>query len=85
MYNSYLDREPCTVNSLCVSPQRRERYFWSNLPNISKRKVFDVIKTIGPILDDFLDKNLGRKATVEKICTITTKKRCLQDGKLNLN
>lgn len=37
----------------------------------------------GPVLDDYLDKNLGRKANVEKICTITTKRSCLQDGNVD--
>lgn len=46
-------------------------------------QLMDEISEREPVLDDFLIKNLGRKANFDKIWTITTKRNCLNDGNIN--
>jgi len=85
LLNRFLDCEPCTINSLHLSAQQRKRFFWSNLVDIKNIDLDKDEKNVGPLLDEYLNKNLNRVANVDKIGTITTKKSCLQDGKLRLN
>lgn len=68
-----------------MSPQRRRRLFWSNIPNIGEldytvEHIHRPHLLYGPKLDDYLEKNLNRQANISKIGTITTKRSCLQDG-----
>ncbi|XP_050437300.1 DNA (cytosine-5)-methyltransferase 3B-like [Adelges cooleyi] len=80
--SQFLESDPYVLDSLDLSPQRRRRFFWSNIPNIESLQCARTANDVcTPLLDEYLDKNLGRKANVDKIGTITTKRNCLQDGK----
>ncbi|XP_050533477.1 DNA (cytosine-5)-methyltransferase 3C-like [Daktulosphaira vitifoliae] len=79
--SQFLECDPYVLDSFSLTPQRRRRFFWSNIPNIeSLQCTHSTDDNYGPVLDEYLDKNLGRKANVNKIGTITTKRNCLQDG-----
>lgn len=82
----FLQSEPCIIDSLHLSPQRRKRFFWNNLPCIENMiySLSIITKEYERLLDDCLTKNLGRVANVDKIGTITTKRTCLNDGNILL-
>lgn len=69
------------IDSVNVSPMCRQRYFWSNIPEMDHLQE-SIKENVGPLLEEYLDINLGRKANYKKIRTITTKKSCLQDGNI---
>lgn len=75
----FLKCEPFVIDSHNVSPQARRRFFWTNLPGVThSTSMSDEVE--GPTLDSCLDKNLGRRANVSKVRTITTKRSCLQES-----
>lgn len=80
-----MDSEPYVIDSLHLSPQRRKRFFWNNLPDIDSLidKLQHETRLNEPVLNDCLTKNLGRTANFDKIGTITTKRNCLNDGIIN--
>ncbi|XP_026819840.1 DNA (cytosine-5)-methyltransferase 3C-like [Rhopalosiphum maidis] len=82
--SKFFECQPNIVDSLHFSPQRRRRFFWANLPDMEQLFHAREIGQIGidePKLEDYLEKNLDRRANVEKVGTITSKRSCLQDGK----
>lgn len=78
----FLGCEPYVIDSCNVSPQMRQRFFWTNLPGVAEMIATNK-KDIGPTLDSCLDENLGRQANVSKVGTITTKRSCFQDSNYN--
>jgi len=81
----FFECQPIIFDSLHFSPQRRKRYFWSDLPGIKQlayAREMDDFDINQPKLMDYLEKNLDRQANVEKIGTITSKRSCLQDSML---
>ena len=50
----YMDIEPILINSNTVSPQNRERWYWTNIPNISSPPPLND-QTLGDILEDEVD------------------------------
>lgn len=80
----FFECQPIVLDSLHFSPQRRKRFFWSNLPGITKLPDIQKMKyvTNAPKLEDYLEKNLDRQANVEIVGTITSKRSCLQDSML---
>lgn len=79
----FLESELYVLDSKKVSPQIRKRIFCSNIPGITDLQVYlNETDDEGPVLDDFLNKNLGRKANITKCNTITTKQTCLQDSNI---
>jgi hypothetical protein len=66
-----------------LQPTKTEKVFWAILPGLDKLSYDREIGLIGidePKLEEFLEKSLNRRANVEKIGTITSKRSCLQDG-----
>ncbi|XP_017770102.1 PREDICTED: DNA (cytosine-5)-methyltransferase 3A-like [Nicrophorus vespilloides] len=72
----FLMCEPTMVSAAWVSPQRRERFFWGNLPTLQCN-----FENKGPTLEEYLGSN--RKALCEKVNTITTKRNSLYQGNEN--
>ncbi|XP_038165283.1 DNA (cytosine-5)-methyltransferase 3B-like [Cyprinodon tularosa] len=73
----FLECNPVLVDAVKVSPANRARYFWGNIPGMSR-----------PITASQKDKlnlqeclELGREARVTKVRTITTKSNSLKQGK----
>ncbi|XP_060847967.1 DNA (cytosine-5)-methyltransferase 3C-like [Rhopalosiphum padi] len=82
--SKFFECQPFVFDSLHFSPQRRKRFFWANLPGLEKLSYDWEIGLIGTNehkLEEYLAKSLNRRANVEKIGTITSKRSCLQDGK----
>lgn len=81
----FFESQPIIVDSLHFSPQRRKRYFWSNLMGVAEMayvQKMDNYDIDEPKLEDYLEKILDRQANVEKVGTITSKRSCLQDSML---
>ncbi|XP_034029359.1 uncharacterized protein LOC117513134 [Thalassophryne amazonica] len=73
----FLECNPVLVDAVKVSPAHRARYFWGNIPGMSR-----------PIAASYKDKlnlqeclEVGRIARVTKIRTITTNSNSLKQGK----
>lgn len=80
-----MGRTPYIIDSLSITPQCRKRFFWSNIPGLAELETrLHEKKLDGPVLDQYLNKNLGRTANVRRVNTITTKRTCLQDGKIKI-
>ncbi|GFU49688.1 hypothetical protein NPIL_446961 [Nephila pilipes] len=84
--SSFLMQEPALIDSKFVSPQARARYFWGNIPGMHTLYKYwtsehdenlDVGFQKETLLSHCLLENLGRKAVVEKIRTVTTQKNSL--------
>ncbi|KAF8790600.1 DNA (cytosine-5)-methyltransferase 3B like protein [Argiope bruennichi] len=79
--------DPSLIDAKWVSPQIRPRYFWGNIPGMHMFNKYcsslhnDVTPDLGyqeeKLLNHCLLKDLGRKAVVEKIRTVTTQKNSL--------
>ena len=92
--SSYFKREPIRINSNLVSPQSRDRYYWTNIPNISIPKdknifVKDILEKEVPIKyflkKDYIyipkqQKHKSKSGLVYK-CGIISKNKWLEDGK----
>ncbi|KAM9751308.1 DNA (cytosine-5)-methyltransferase 3C-like [Menidia menidia] len=73
----FLECNPVLVDAIAVSPAHRARYFWGNIPGMSR-----------PIIPSQKDKlrlqdclEIGREATVTKVRTITSNLNSLKQGK----
>ncbi|CAL1294732.1 unnamed protein product [Larinioides sclopetarius] len=85
--STFLAKEPALIDAKFVSPQIRPRYFWGNIPGLQMLNKYcssshnDMISGLGyqqeKLLDHCLLKNLGRKAVIEKIRTVTTQRNSL--------
>ncbi|KAF2905051.1 hypothetical protein ILUMI_27559 [Ignelater luminosus] len=70
----YLQCEPTLINSLCVSPQHRNRLYWGNLPTLKQPVSTDSI----PLLQNYLMPK--RMALVDCIKTVTTRNNSLKQS-----
>ncbi|XP_055930560.1 DNA (cytosine-5)-methyltransferase 3A-like isoform X2 [Argiope bruennichi] len=85
--STFLMNDPSLIDAKWVSPQIRPRYFWGNIPGMHMFNKYcsslhnDVTPDLGyqeeKLLNHCLLKDLGRKAVVEKIRTVTTQKNSL--------
>ncbi|XP_032376067.1 uncharacterized protein LOC116692137 isoform X1 [Etheostoma spectabile] len=73
----FLECNPVLVDAVKVSPAHRRRYFWGNIPGMSR----PIIASQNDKLDlqDCLE--IGREARVNKVRTITTNPNSLKQGK----
>ncbi|XP_024148803.1 DNA (cytosine-5-)-methyltransferase 3 beta, duplicate a [Oryzias melastigma] len=74
----FLECNPVLIDAIHVSPAHRARYFWGNLPGMSRpvtTSLDDKVK-----LQDCLE--IGRVARFDKVRTITTKTNCMWQGKI---
>lgn len=70
----FLQCEPKLLDAVAISPQKRPRLFWGNLPTLGGRMPVDE----DSILQNYLMSN--RTATVSKLNTVTTKTNSLKQG-----
>lgn len=75
----FLQCNPVMVNSKEVSAQQRSRYFWGNLPGMS-RQMFPS-KSDRLNLQDCLEPNCGRVARMNKVRCVTTRNHSLMQTK----
>uniref|UniRef100_A0A8C7WZM6 Uncharacterized protein n=1 Tax=Oryzias sinensis TaxID=183150 RepID=A0A8C7WZM6_9TELE len=68
---------PVLVDAVKVSPAHRARYFWGNIPGMSRPIIASQNHRL--TLQDCLD--IGRQARVTKVRTITTNPNSLKQGK----
>ncbi|RVE70839.1 hypothetical protein OJAV_G00069160 [Oryzias javanicus] len=74
----FLECNPVLIDAVHVSPAHRARFFWGNLPGMSRpvtTSLDDKVK-----LQDCLE--IGRVAKFDKVRTITTKTNCMWQGKI---
>uniref|UniRef100_A0A3B5MFJ7 DNA (cytosine-5-)-methyltransferase n=1 Tax=Xiphophorus couchianus TaxID=32473 RepID=A0A3B5MFJ7_9TELE len=73
----FLECNPVLVDAVKVSPAHRARYFWGNIPGMSRPIIASQNDKLN--LQDCLE--LGREARVTKVRTITTNPNSLKQGK----
>ncbi|XP_068588994.1 uncharacterized protein [Cebidichthys violaceus] len=73
----FLECNPVLVNAVKVSPASRARYFWGNIPGMSRPITASQNDKLN--LQDCLE--IGREARVSKVRTITTNTNSLKQGK----
>uniref|UniRef100_A0AAQ4PEG2 DNA (cytosine-5-)-methyltransferase n=1 Tax=Gasterosteus aculeatus aculeatus TaxID=481459 RepID=A0AAQ4PEG2_GASAC len=73
----FLECNPVLVNAVNVSPAHRARCFWGNIPGMSRPITASQNDKLN--LQDCLE--IGRKARVSKVRTITTNPNSLKQGK----
>nr|XP_046252388.1 uncharacterized protein LOC124063104 [Scatophagus argus] len=73
----FLECNPVLVDAVKVSPAHRARYFWGNIPGMSRPIIPSQNDKLS--LQDCLE--IGREARVTKVRTITTNKNSLKQGK----
>ncbi|KAM4736751.1 uncharacterized protein FYW61_004416 [Anableps anableps] len=73
----FLECNPVLVDAVKVSPAHRARYFWGNIPGMSRPIIASQKDKLN--LQDCLE--LGREARVNKVRTITTNPNSLKQGK----
>ncbi|XP_023812790.1 DNA (cytosine-5)-methyltransferase 3B isoform X2 [Oryzias latipes] len=73
----FLECNPVLVDAVKVSPAHRARYFWGNIPGMSRPIIASQNHRL--TLQDCLD--IGRQARVTKVRTITTNPNSLKQGK----
>ncbi|XP_035513007.1 uncharacterized protein LOC118324671 [Morone saxatilis] len=73
----FLECNPVLVNAVKVSPAHRGRYFWGNIPGMSRPIIASQKDKL--TLQDCLE--IGREARVTKVRTITTNPNSLKQGK----
>ncbi|XP_061701921.1 DNA (cytosine-5)-methyltransferase 3C-like [Syngnathoides biaculeatus] len=76
----FLECNPVLIDAVSVSPAHRARYFWGNLPGMSRPLSTSLDQKLS--LQDCLE--AGRVAKLDKVRTITTKSNSLRQGKLGL-
>lgn len=74
----FLECNPVMVDAVKVSPAHRARYFWGNLPGMSRPLASSLSDNTE--LQDCLE--LGRTAMFSKVRTITTKSNSIKQGKM---
>ncbi|XP_061591518.1 DNA (cytosine-5)-methyltransferase 3B-like [Cololabis saira] len=73
----FLECNPVLVDAVKVSPAHRARYFWGNIPGMSRPIIASQKDKLS--LQDCLE--IGREARVTKVRTITTNPNSLKQGK----
>ncbi|XP_058499785.1 uncharacterized protein LOC131469012 isoform X2 [Solea solea] len=73
----FLECNPVLVDAVKVSPAHRARYFWGNIPGMSRPIIASQSDRL--TLQDCLE--IGRQAQVTKVRTITTNPNSLKQGK----
>ncbi|XP_059189546.1 uncharacterized protein LOC131971901 isoform X2 [Centropristis striata] len=73
----FLECNPVQLNAVRVSPAHRARYFWGNIPGMSRPIIASQNDKLN--LQDCLE--IGREARVTKVRTITTNPNSLKQGK----
>ncbi|XP_017295445.1 DNA (cytosine-5)-methyltransferase 3B [Kryptolebias marmoratus] len=73
----FFECNPVLVDAVKVSPAHRARYFWGNIPGMSRPIIASQTDKLN--LQDCLE--LGREAKVTKVRTITTNPNSLKQGK----
>ncbi|XP_071329252.1 uncharacterized protein [Trachinotus anak] len=73
----FLECNPVLVDAVKVSPAHRARYFWGNIPGMSRAIIASQSDKLN--LQDCLE--IGREARVTKVRTITTNSNSLKQGK----
>ncbi|KAM4563623.1 DNA (cytosine-5)-methyltransferase 3B-like, partial [Odontesthes bonariensis] len=73
----FLECNPVLVDAVKVSPAHRARYFWGNIPGMSRPIIASQNDKLS--LQDCLE--IGRLARVTKVRTITTNPNSLKQGK----
>ncbi|XP_070766006.1 uncharacterized protein [Enoplosus armatus] len=73
----FLECNPVLVDAVKVSPAHRARYFWGNIPGMSRPIIASQKDKLS--LQDCLE--IGREARVTKVRTITTNANSLKQGK----
>lgn len=92
--SSYFGHEPICINSNLVSAQSRERYYWTNIPNVEIPKdknimVSDIIEKDAPekyyLKQEYKyipkEKEHKSKNGLNYVCGIISKKKWIEDGK----
>lgn len=74
----FLECNPVLVDAVKVSPAHRARYFWGNIPGMSRPPATSLEDKVS--LQDCLE--VGRTAKYDKVRTITTKTNSTRQGKL---
>jgi len=72
-----MDTDPVLIDASWFSVQHRAGLFWGNVPGLGKT----VIPEVDIKLQDCLLPNMNRRATFEKIRTVTTNANFLRQGK----
>ncbi|XP_068997839.1 uncharacterized protein [Embiotoca jacksoni] len=73
----FLECNPVMVDAIKVSPAHRARYFWGNIPGMSRPIIASQTDKLN--LQDCLE--IGREARMTKVRTITTNPNSLKQGK----
>ncbi|KAF3697374.1 DNA (cytosine-5)-methyltransferase 3B [Channa argus] len=73
----FLECNPVLVDAVKVSPAHRARYFWGNIPGMTRPIIASQNDKLS--LQDCLE--IGREARVTKVRTITTNPNSLKQGK----
>ncbi|XP_023248722.1 uncharacterized protein LOC111644192 [Seriola lalandi dorsalis] len=73
----FLECNPVLVDAVKVSPAHRARYFWGNIPGMTRPIIASQSDKLN--LQDCLE--IGREARVAKVRTITTNPNSLKQGK----
>ncbi|XP_041859223.1 DNA (cytosine-5)-methyltransferase 3B-like isoform X2 [Melanotaenia boesemani] len=73
----FLECNPVLVDAVKVSPAHRARYFWGNIPGMSRPIIASKKDKLN--LQDCLE--IGREARVTKVRTVTTNSNSLKQGK----
>ncbi|XP_047435924.1 uncharacterized protein LOC125005034 isoform X2 [Mugil cephalus] len=73
----FLECNPVLVDAVKVSPAHRARYFWGNIPGMSRPIIASQSDKLN--LQDCLE--IGREARMTKVRTITTNPNSLKQGK----
>ncbi|XP_077580380.1 DNA (cytosine-5)-methyltransferase 3C-like [Stigmatopora nigra] len=76
----FLECNPIIMDAVRVSPAHRARYFWGNIPGMTRPPSKSEDQKVS--LQDCLE--VGRKAKLEKVRTITTKSNSLVQTKVGL-
>ncbi|XP_014840580.1 PREDICTED: uncharacterized protein LOC106916660 [Poecilia mexicana] len=74
----FLECNPVLVDAVKVSPAHRARYFWGNIPGMSRPLATSLDDKV--TLQDCLE--VGRTAKFDKVRTITTKSNSIRQGKM---
>nr|XP_042911601.1 DNA (cytosine-5)-methyltransferase 3B isoform X2 [Parasteatoda tepidariorum] len=78
--SQFLSCSPALIDAKYCSPQSRPRFFWGNIPGLhAHSRICYSYDDERHELESCLHTELGRKAKVNKIKTVTTKKNSLSD------
>nr|AYW00064.1 DNA methyltransferase 3 [Mizuhopecten yessoensis] len=77
----FLECGPALWDSKFFSPQTRARYFWGNIPGMYSTPELSEQYWSNFNLDTMLSPHCNRKATVNRIRTVTTRTNSLRQGK----